>query len=203
MRIFENKIFKVVYNIFKGVFLTVLVVYVAFILVQRFSNNSSIFGYRIFSVASGSMDPYYKINDIISVRDVDVNRLSVGDDIAYLGERGGVEGLVISHRIIKIDRGFDNKVEMIFTKGTNSSVEDPSIEPDQVLGKVDGVVPIITQINHVVKNKYGFFFLVFCPLVLVICLEIAETRLAIRLDKEELIRIKDIKKVDDLDEEII
>ena len=203
MQIFQNKVFKIVYGIIKGIFFTLLAIYVIFILAQRLSNNSSIFGYRIFTVATGSMEPTYKVNDIISVRDVDVNKLHVGDDIAYLGERGGVEGLVISHRIIKIDRSYSGKVEMIFTKGINSSAEDPSITPDQVLGKVDSVVPIITPINHVIKNKYGFFFLVFCPLVLVICLEIAETRLAIRLDKEELVKLKDIKKVDDMDEEII
>jgi len=203
MRIFQNKVFKISYGIIKGLVFTLLAIYVIFILVQRVSNNSSIFGYRIFSVATGSMEPKYNINDIISVRDVDVNKLKVGDDIAYVGNRGGVEGLIISHRIVKIDRSFSGDVEMIFTKGINSSGEDPSITPDQVLGKVDSVVPIITPINHIIKNKFGFFFLVFCPLVLVICLEIAETRLAIRLDREELIKIKDIKKVDDMDVEII
>ena len=203
MRLIQNKTFKIVYGIVKGLFFTLLAIYVIFIVVQRVSNNGSVFGYRIFTVATGSMEPKYMVNDIISVRDVDVNRLHVGDDIAYLGERGGVEGLVISHRIIKIDKSYNGKVEMIFTKGINSDGDDPAITPDQVLGKVDGVVPIITPINHVIKNKYGFFFLVFCPLVAVICLEIAETRIAIRLDKEELIRLKDLEKVDDMDEEII
>ena len=203
MHLLQNKFFKIVYNIFKWAFIIVLTVYVIVIVVQRVSNNGSVLGYRIFTVASGSMEPKYKINDIISVRSVDVNKLKVGDDIAYLGERGGVEGLVVSHRIINIERGYDNKVEMIFTKGINSDVKDPSIKPDQVLGRVEGVLPIITPLNHIIKNIFGFFFLVFCPLVLVICMEIAEARIAIRLDKEELVRISDLEKVDDKDDDII
>ena len=203
MHLLQNKFFKIVYNIFKWAFIIVLTVYVIVIVVQRVSNNGSVLGYRIFTVASGSMEPKYKVNDIISVRTVDVNKLKVGDDIAYVGERGGVEGLVVSHRIINIERGYDNKVEMIFTKGINSDVKDPSIKPSQVLGRVEGVLPIITPINHIIKNKFGFFFLVFCPLVLVICMEIAEARIAIRLDKEELVKISDLEKVDDKDDDII
>ena len=142
-------------------------------------------------------------NDIISVKTINVNKLRVGDDIAYIGKRGGVEGLVISHRIIRIDKNENNKVEMLFTKGINSDLEDPSIEPSQVLGRVGGILPIITPLNHIIKNIYGFFFLVFCPLVLVICMEIAEARLAIRLDKEELVKISDLEKVDEKDDDVI
>ncbi|MBQ6477480.1 MAG: signal peptidase I [Bacilli bacterium] len=191
------------YNIFKWTFIFVLTIYVVVIVVQRISNNGSVLGYRIFTVASGSMEPEYKVNDIISVKTINVNKLRVGDDIAYIGKRGGVEGLVISHRIIRIDKNENNKVEMLFTKGINSDLEDPSIEPSQVLGRVGGILPIITPLNHIIKNIYGFFFLVFCPLVLVICMEIAEARLAIRLDKEELVKISDLEKVDDKDDDVI
>ena len=203
MHLLQNNFFKIVYNIFKWTFIFMLTIYVIVIVVQRISNNGSVLGYRIFTVASGSMEPEYKVNDIISVKTINVNKLRVGDDIAYIGERGGVEGLVISHRIIRIDRNENNKVEMLFTKGINSELEDPSIEPSQVLGRVGGILPIITPLNHVIKNIYGFFFLVFCPLVLVICMEIAEARLAIRLDKEELVKISDLEKVDDKDDDVI
>ncbi len=203
MHLLQNNFFKIVYNIFKWTFIFVLTIYVVVIVVQRISNNGSVLGYRIFTVASGSMEPEYKVNDIISVKTINVNKLRVGDDIAYIGKRGGVEGLVISHRIIRIDKNENNKVEMLFTKGINSDLEDPSIEPSQVLGRVGGILPIITPLNHIIKNIYGFFFLVFCPLVLVICMEIAEARLAIRLDKEELVKISDLEKVDDKDDDVI
>ena len=72
------------------------------------------------------------------------------------------------------------------TKGVKNSVEDPSITESQILGKVVGVVPVVTQINHVVKSQLGFFCLIFCPLVLVIVLEILQTITDIKLENNEL-----------------
>ena len=66
------------------------------------------------------------------------------------------------------------------------------------MGEVRGKVFIINTINHLVKNIYGFFFLVFCPLVLVIFLEVADTIIEIKVEKNEL-RLKNGN--DDEDEE--
>ena len=206
--LFENKYFRIIYNIVKFVVIFVLASYILFIAIQKITNNNSIFGYRVFSVASGSMIPVYNVNDVILVKDVDVNKLKVGDDIVYVGNRGGVEGLVVSHRIIKIDE-IDGKTQRIFTQGLNAEGTDPSIGPSQVLGQVVEVVPFITPVNHILKNMYGFFFLIFLPLVLIICLEIIETRLSLKLDKEELVRIKkeikekkDAEEIEELDKEV-
>ena len=198
--LFDNKVFNIVYNIVKFIVIFILGSYILFIAIQKLTNNSSIFGYRVFSVASGSMIPVYNVNDVILVKDVNVNRLKVGDDIVYVGNRGGVDGLVVSHRIINIDKR-NGKVERLFTQGLNAQGADPSIGPDQVLGQVIEVVPIITPINHILKNIFGFFFLIFLPLVFIIVLEVLETRIEIKLDREELIRRN--KKVEQFDEEII
>lgn len=190
-----------IFNIIKYIFFTLLVIYIIFILIQRISGNKSILGYRIFTIATGSMEPVYKVNDIILVKDIDTNALEIGDDIVYRGNRAGLEGKIISHRIINLDKGINSRVEKIYTKGINTTVEDPSISPEQVLGKVDSKIPVITLINHIIKNKFGFFFLVICPLVLVIYLEIIETIIGIKLDKRELIDRKSKKGY--IDEEII
>ena len=96
-------------------------------------------------------------------------------------------------RVEKLD---DGKVHYTL-KGVNNKYEDPSITEDQILGKVVGKTYVVSFINHVVKNIYGFFFLVFCPLVLVIFLEIADTVIDMKLEKNELRLIeKDDKKKD-------
>ncbi len=198
LNLLDNKYFSFVFNIIKVGVAFILATYILFIAIQKITNNSSIFGYRVFSVASGSMIPVYNINDVILVKNCSVNHLKVGEDIVYVGKRGGVEGLTVSHRIIKIDKT-DGKVTRLFTQGLNAEGADPSIGPEQVLGKIVDVVPIITPINHIIKNIFGFFFLIFLPLVLVICLEIMETRIALKLDANELIRIeKEEKDVEEL-----
>ena len=188
-RIFESKLYKILMMIIKTVFFIIIVVYLSFILIQRVNGNQSVLGYRMFTVATGSMTGVYNINDVIAVKDYDINNLKVGDDIAYKGMRGGYEGMLITHRIIKIEDN-ENGGKIFVTKGVNSPLEDPAITDKQILGKVVGVVPIITQINHVVKNQLGFFLLVFTPLVIIIVLEVLETITEIKLEKNEIKRIE-------------
>ena len=203
-KILHNKYFSIIYTIIRDIFFVVVVLYLAFILMQRISGNNSIFGYRLFTVATGSMSGVYEINDVIAVKDYDVLKLKVGDDIAYRGSRGGLEGKLITHRIIRITESDHGRVYV--TRGVNAPVEDPSIESYQILGKVIGVVPIITTLNHVIKSQLGFFALVFCPLVIVIVLEVLQTITDIRLEKEEIREInhndieeKEIKKNNDIE----
>ena len=182
--IFNNKIFKIVYGTLKTIFFIILILYVVFICVQRLSGNNSVFGFRLFTVATGSMKGVYNVNDVIAVKDFDNKKLKVGDDIAFVGNRGGLENKLVTHRIIKIEEESNGRI--FTTKCVKNSVEDPSITESQILGKVVGVVPVVTQINHVVKSQLGFFCLIFWPLVLVIVLEILQTITDIKLENNEL-----------------
>ena len=66
-----------------AVFLILLVTMLA---IQRFSNNDfALFGYRMFSVATGSMIPVYEVGDVVVVKEVDPATLKVDDDITYFG----------------------------------------------------------------------------------------------------------------------
>ena len=136
----------------------------------------------------GSAHAFRKANPILlngePAYEWDTKKLKVGDDIAFIGNRGGLENKLVTHRIIKIEEESNGRI--FTTKGVKNSVEDPSITESQILGKVVGVVPVVTQINHVVKSQLGFFCLIFCPLVLVIVLEILQTITDIKLENNEL-----------------
>lgn len=183
-KILDSKYFQIPFKIVKFIIFLILIVYLAFIVIQRISGNQSIFGYRIFAVATGSMVPDYNVNDVLAIKEVDHDELQVGDDITYLGERQDVNGKIVTHRIIDI-KTIDGKKTYI-TKGINNITEDPFIEDDQIYGKVMGKIPIVTEINHIIKNQYGFFFLIFIPLVTVIFLEIADTVTEIKHEKKDV-----------------
>ena len=178
-KILNNKIFKIIYGIIKYTFIAMMVLYVVFILLQKVTNNSSVLGLRFFTIASNSMYPVYEINDVIIVKDVDVNTLNVGDDITYYGELNDFKDKIVTHRIISKDSN------TFTTKGVNNTIEDPSIEYNQVLGKVVYKPVIISFISTVIKNQYGFYFLVFTPLVLVMFLEIADTVIELKDKKND------------------
>ena len=214
-KILNNKIFKSIFTLLKTCFFAILIVYILFVGYQRLSGNKSIFGYRMFTVATGSMTGAYNINDVIAVKDYDVNKLRVGDDIAYSGNRGGLENKFVTHRIIKIEDA-TNGGKIIVTKGVKNQVEDPPIRRErrvlspagirvtdkQVLGKVVGVVPIVSQVNHIINTQAGFFFLIFCPLVIVIMVDILQTMTDEEIENNKLRKIVS-KNNKNTDEEII
>ena len=200
-KILNNKIFKSIFTILKTCFFAILIVYILFVGYQRLSGNKSIFGYRMFTVATGSMTGVYNINDVIAVKDYDVNKLRVGDDIAYSGNRGGLENKFVTHRIIKIEDAA-NGGKIIVTKGVKNQAEDPPITDKQVLGKVVGVVPIVSQVNHIINTQAGFFLLIFCPLVIVIMVDILQTMTDEEIENNKLRKIVS-KNNKNTDEEII
>ena len=85
--------------------------------------NISFFGYRIYKVASGSMEPYLKVNDIIIIKKS--NNYKVNDIITYK-----VDKEYITHRIVEIDN------EKIITKGDFNNTEDKPIKKSDVIGKL-------------------------------------------------------------------
>lgn len=87
------------------------------------------FGYTFFEVASGSMEPTLKINDVILVKLENVD-LKKGDIIAFYSEN-----TVITHRILFIDG------TIITVKGDNNDVVDKPIVKEQVIGKVIKIFP--------------------------------------------------------------
>ena len=186
VKFLHNKVIKGILSFLEIMLLIICIIYVVFIAMQKISNNRSVFGYRFYTVATSSMKPIYVPNDVIMVKDINYRDLKVGDDIAYYGENIGHKEMIISHRIVYISEDYNT----FKTKGVANDVEDPPIKKDLILGKITGKLPIISPINHVLRNQFGFFFLVFFPLVLVIVLEVLELITNIRLKKNEIVEIK-------------
>lgn len=199
---FENKIVKAILLLIKILLIIVIGVYLSFTLLQRLSGNNSVFGYRLFTIATGSMTGVYNVDDVIAVKDYDINKLKVGDDIAYMGGQEVFGGKLIAHRIIEIEEN-ETGEKSFHTKGVNSTIEDPVITGDQILGKVVGKVPVITNINHIIKSQKGFFLLIFCPIILITILEILKTMVDLKIDKKEEIINKSVEEQNSIEEEII
>lgn len=196
-KVLNNTIFKIAFGIIKALFLILICCYLVFIIIQNVSGNRSVLGYRMFDIASSSMSGVYEVHDVILVKDFDTNKLKVGDDIVYNGERADLDGKLVTHRIIEIEENESNGGKMFTTKGVKNDVEDPAIYDDQIIGKVVGIVPIISPVNHIVKSQIGFFLCVFCPIVIIISLEVFATLTEM---KEEKLKIENEDKIGDKEE---
>ena len=180
------KLFLKIKAIINTILVIIILLYVSVIAIQKISGNRSVLGIRIYNIATSSMIPKYKVNDIILVKDIKPNELKVGDDVTYKGKEKELAGKLITHRIIDIKE--ENNKKIITTKGINNDLADPEIEESQVIGKVVCIIPVISFIHKLITTQVGFFIIIFCPIVLLVCLEIAETTLENKLEKDELVK---------------
>lgn len=169
-KVIDNKIFKIVYGIFKFLFIAALVIYIAFLAIQKFSDSGSIGGYRLYTIVTGSMEPELTVGDVILVEETSFEELELKDVITYESKAAGMEGMIVTHRIVDLNK----ETKELITRGDANQADDPVINYDQVQGKVSYKFILISLLTKLVRNKIGFYFIVFVPLVLVIFLEIAD-----------------------------
>lgn len=91
-----------------------------------FSDNKypNYFGYTLFEVASGSMEPTLYVNDVILVKVTNEN-LKKDDVVAYYNGDA-----IVTHRIVFIDG------DKLTVKGDNNNTVDKPIDKEQVIGKM-------------------------------------------------------------------
>lgn len=169
----DNKIVRIVMGIVKALVWIAAILIVVVIITQRvFDNKAAVGDYRIFTIATGSMIPVYNISDVILVGSKDYDKIKVGDDLVYMGEKDTYKGKIITHRVINIE----NKDGTYYytTKGVNNPLEDPVVSQKQVYGVVLYKTIFLSFFSHILNNSFGFYFLIFVPIALLIFLEILD-----------------------------
>ena len=153
-----------------AVFLILLVTMLA---IQRFSNNDfALFGYRMFSVATGSMIPVYEVGDVVVVKEVDPATLKVDDDITYLGKEDTFAGKVVTHRIIRIQKSTIGTI--FYTQGVANDAPDPTITADQIYGKVVRKSIFMSFLSRLTENMGLFYAVIFVPVGIIMFLQIKD-----------------------------
>ncbi len=98
-----KKIKSIIEWVVSGVLIGTAAVLIGFRIYQK-KTNSSVFGVQYPIVLTDSMEPDYKVNDVLVVKKVDVSTLKAGDDITFywdLTNKGDVYPM--THRIHSID----------------------------------------------------------------------------------------------------
>lgn len=174
---------------FLGNFLyTILVILVVLILLvvalQRFSNNTiTLGGFRIFNILTGSMEPEYKVGDILVTKEIEPKEIKVGDDITYLGKEGDFAGKIVTHRVKVVIPGENGEYRFI-TQGLTNSIADPEITSSQIQGKVIYKTVILSFISKLVNNLYSMYFVIVVPMAIIIFVNVRRIYLDI-VNKDE------------------
>lgn len=158
MKVFK-KIISIIMNIFTFI-ITLLVLFLLYkmIVVKIYHKNYvSTFGYSIFEIVTGSMEPTLSINDYIIVKNTD--NISEGDIITYKEEN-----TFITHRIIKING------DEIITQGDANNSTDKKISKSMIIGKVVKVLPNLGVIKSILLTPKIIISMCIFILLLNLCL---------------------------------
>lgn len=180
----NNKILKIIGNIiYTIIFIIVLFILIIAILQRTTNNEITLFGYRIFVVATGSMTPKYEVGDVLVSKEVDPATIQVGDDIVYEGKEGSFKDKIVTHQVIMIEK--ENENYRIQTKGIANTKADPEITQNEVIGKVIYKMGVLSLLQRAMSNNYVFYFVVFVPIVLLTFRQVLKSRLDDEDDDEE------------------
>ncbi len=149
-----KKVFKATIDILTLlVFLVlVLIIFCKVKMMVKGENYFDFFGYSIFNVATGSMEPVINQNDVIVVKRSD--KYEVGDIITFKSD-----GAYITHRVVSVNG--DNFV----TKGDANNAKDVAITRKDVIGKVIKI-SAKAGIWHKVLTTPTILILIFTTLIL-------------------------------------
>ena len=169
-KLMNNKGFQITKKII-SIIVTILLVLIFFvILVQKLSNNRfNLGGYGIYTIATGSMEPEYKVKDLIIASKKDANTIEVGDDVVYLGKDESVAGKIVTHRVI--NKGERDGKLYFYTKGIANELTDPEIDESQILGVVKGKLHILSLCSHIINSSIGLLFVIVIPFIIYIFFE--------------------------------
>lgn len=160
---------KIAWKIIEKIIMIVIIFISLIIVTQRLTNNEKSFlGYRIFRVETGSMIPKYQIGDVIIVKEKEIGKIAVGDDVTYWGTTGTMKGKLVTHQVVDIE---EIEGQTAFhTKGIANNTEDPIVYANQINGVVQGKLYVMTGITRALANQYVFYFCGIIPLTIFVFL---------------------------------
>lgn len=147
------RVFDILFTIF--VYLLAAAILVGAVLFSfSASPDKSILGYRYYTVLTGSMEPTYKVGDMIFVQLKGAEEINVGDVITFNPSQDN--DAYLTHRVTeKIENYQDTGVTCFRTRGDNNNTEDSFlIDGSRVIGKVNFSVPALGYIVRFVQLRW-------------------------------------------------
>lgn len=132
------------------------------------SKEVSFFGYRLFYVTTGSMEPTVPVGAVILVHE-SREPYQIGDIITFYSKDRAIYGRPNTHRVVGIQK--ENGQVFYNTRGdANSSPDIEPISSDDVIGRLvwqTGAVPFVGNLIAFLGTRFGFVLLILLPLLLI------------------------------------
>ena len=190
------KVFRIA-RLIKNIICWVMIIVLAFTLIVFMTtriqgNTPTVFGYSIYRISSGSMEPELMIGDVILDKEIkDESEISVGDVITFEGG-SQFDDLLVTHKVIKAPYTDTDGNLMLQTKGIANEIEDKPIEFSQVRAKMICKIPYIDTLYNLFLSPSGLLILILL-IILVFIDEIANIIMVVSGKDER--RTEDINEI--------
>lgn len=131
--------------------------------------DTSIFGYQIYHIMTGSMEPTIPTGSTVITKRVDPYILEVGDVITFISRDEAIYGNANTHRIIGIDDS--NGERRFITKGdANGTADSIEVPVGDVKGKVIFHANLrgFSMFFNFMRTGYGFLTVVCLPFIFIL-----------------------------------
>ena len=132
---------------------TVLVIIVA--ILAFLISGIRLFGFQVYGVLSGSMEPTYAVGSLVYVKAVDPDELKLRDVITFSVS----PKTVVTHRIVEIVPDENNPAMNRYrTRGdANESADASLVGPADIIGKVAFSVPHLGNVASYIQSPPGIY----------------------------------------------
>lgn len=133
-----------------------------------------VFGYSFINILSGSMEPTISAGDLVICKEQD--SYNVNDPVLFEDQ-----GFLVLHRIVDIDEDGD-----FITKGDANNVNDKAeIQPENVYGKMTGVLHGWGSTLSYLSSRMGAFWTILVSLFIYLALDAGKDLLKEDSEQEE------------------
>ena len=159
------KIFDVVFTVFVYI-LAAAILIAALMFASNTSPDKSLFGYRYYTILTGSMEPTYSVGDMIFVKLADAQEINVGDVITFNPSQDS--DAYLTHRVTeKLDNFEGTGVTCFRTQGDANNAEDSFlIDSSRVVGVVKFSLAKVGYIVRFIQLRWYFVI----PVVIMIAI---------------------------------
>lgn len=152
---------RLVKNIICWILILILAITMVIFLTTRIQGNTpTVFGYTIFRITTGSMEPELMIGDVILDKVIDdETEIAVGDVVTFEGG-SQFDGKLVTHKIIKAPYTDDYGNVMLQTHGIANEIDDTPINIDQVRAKMICKIPYVDTLYNLFLSPCGLLIMI-------------------------------------------
>lgn len=149
-------VLKKIWNVLSSALVALVVLCAVFLMGTR------LLGFQVFTVISGSMEPTYRVGDLIYVKKVNPAEIQVGDPVTFILNE---ELVVATHRVVEVDR----ENQCLYTKGDANEIADHApVHYNNVIGVPQFRIPKLGYVSDFIQNPPGTYITIGAAAVLII-----------------------------------